>query len=203
MSNCILLTDLAALPEPGPRAAALILAGDLQNLQGHPQSAGSCPRWWQCQVRRGPELAGGRLEGMGHQAGRHSPLPRNPITEGDLELPASQTARVEAPWEGGQRSAATEGHTGALNFGWGCRKQHLRGPPSAGHGPQAAGCPLPRPLPLHSTLAQAVLADSSLHGPGPWSPSCPLGVTVSLQSQAQASAKEQRGVCSCRPEWQA
>ena len=97
MSNCILLTDLAALPEPGPRAAALILAGDLQNLQGHPQSAGSCPRWWQCQVRRGPELAGGRLEGMGHQAGRHSPLPRNPITEGDLELPLLRLPGLRHP----------------------------------------------------------------------------------------------------------
>lgn len=67
--------------------------------------------------------------------------------------------------------------------------------PSVGHSPQAARCPPPRPLPLCPTLAQAALADSGLHGPGPQPPSCPLGVTASLQSQAQASAEGQK-VCA-------
>lgn len=63
--------------------------------------------------------------GNGAPGRRHVPLPTNPVTERDLEVPASQTAGAEAPWEGAQRSAAMEAHTGAANLDLGCRKQYL------------------------------------------------------------------------------
>lgn len=64
--------------------------------------------------------------------------------------------------------------------------------------PPAAWCLPPSRLPSARTSpvpAQAVLVGSGFHGPGPRSHSYPLGVTAPLQSQAQASAKGQRGVC--------